>query len=241
MTDQSDLDLLLHEPFEDPEPAATRPEPVAGEPKVRGQRPRRLTVVVVVAVLVLAAGGGIWAATGSSAASYRSATVRMGDVDQTLNSYGTVQPINQAVVAFPVGGTVATVPVTVGEHVKVGQTLATIDKTSLQSQLDSAQSTLATAQAKLASDTQAQADGTTVSSNTGGSGSSSSLGPADVAAAVPLAAGPPEADPAGRRVVRVRLVVQTPPRCRLPSPMPRPSCSTINRRSTQPSTASARS
>jgi multidrug efflux pump subunit AcrA (membrane-fusion protein) len=189
MTDQTGLDYLPREPFEDPEPAAATPgEPVDGKPRRRGRRPSRLTVIVVVAALILAAGGGIWAASGSSAASYRSATIKMGDVDQTLNSYGTVKPINQAVVAFPVGGTVATVPVTVGEQVKVGQTLATIDKTSLASQLDAAQSTLATAQAKLASDTQAQADGTTVSSNSGGSGSSSSLGPADVGAAVPLTA-----------------------------------------------------
>ena len=45
-------------------------------------------------------------------------------------------------------GTIATVPVTVGEHVTSGQTLATIAVTSLQAQLDAAQSTLATAQAK---------------------------------------------------------------------------------------------
>ena len=122
------------------------------------RRPRRLTVIVVVAVLILASAGGIWAATGSSAASYRWSTAKKADVDQTLDSYGTVKPINQAAVAFPVSGTIATVPVTVGEHVTTGQTLATIEVSSLQAQLDSARSALATAQAKLVTDTQAQAD-----------------------------------------------------------------------------------
>ncbi len=67
---------------------------------------------------------------------------------------------------FPVGGTVATVPVKIGEHVTVGQTLATLNRSALQAKLDSAKSTLATAQAKLVSDQNAQATGSTVSAST---------------------------------------------------------------------------
>ncbi|MCW2547063.1 MAG: efflux transporter, family, subunit [Mycobacterium sp.] len=188
MTDDTDLSLLLQEPFPEPEPATV---PATAAPartrKPRFSRRRAVTVLVVVVVLLGAASGGVWAATGSSAASYRWAAVSRGNVDQTLNSYGTVIPINQADVAFPVSGTIATVPVKVGQQVVSGQTLATIDITSLETALNSAESALATAQAKLVADTTAQANGTssTFSSTSSSAATSASLGPAaDVPAVV---------------------------------------------------------
>ncbi len=184
MTGDTELGLLLHDPFPEPEPAT---EQLAAEPRAHGRfrRPRKLTAIVIVIVLI-AAGGGIWAATGSSAATYRWTTVTKGDVDQTLDSYGTVTPIHQANVTFPVSGTVATVPVTVGQHVTAGQTLATLEMSSLQSKLDSAKSTFATAEAKLASDEQAQATGSTVSATN----TSATLSGADTGQATPLTARP---------------------------------------------------
>jgi multidrug efflux pump subunit AcrA (membrane-fusion protein) len=180
MTEDTQLNWLLHEPA---------PAPVTPQVRKRSRRfsgRRAVATLVVVAVLLVAAGGGVWAATGSSAASYRWAAASRGSVDQTLNSYGTVKPINQADVAFPISGTIAAVAVKVGQKVKAGQTLATIDVTNLQSQLNSAKSALATAQAKLVSDTEAQASGTTVAST---SGTSSALGPADAATPAPLGGG----------------------------------------------------
>ena len=132
--------------------------------RLAGYRMRpRVWITLLLVIVLLAAALAIWAANGSSAATYRWATVQSADVAQTLDSYGTVTPIHQADVAFPVGGTVQSVPVKVGQVVKLGQVLATLDASSLRSSLDSARSTLATAQSKLATDTQAQASGTTLS------------------------------------------------------------------------------
>lgn len=108
--------------------------------------------VVVVAVLAVAAG-----TDGGNRASYRTASVERADVDATIASLGTIQPVNQATLSFPVGGTVSSVPATVGQHVTVGQTLARLETTSLDAQVASAQSAVATAQAKLAADQASQA------------------------------------------------------------------------------------
>ena len=184
MTDDTDLGLLLRDPFpaSDP-PAAVVPTDAR---RTRRRRPQVWTAILVVVVLAAAA-GGVWAATGSSAATYRLAPAAMGDVDQTLNSYGTIVPIHQAAVAFPVSGTIATVPVTLGQQVTAGQTLATIEVSSLQAKLDAAESTLATAQAKLVTDTAAEASGTSVSTT---SGTSASLSPASAGQATVIAAHP---------------------------------------------------
>lgn len=108
--------------------------------------------VVVVAVLAVAAG-----TDGGNRASYRTASVERADVDATIASLGTIQPVNQATLSFPVGGTVSSVPATVGQHVTVGHTLARLETTSLDAQVASAQSAVATAQAKLAADQASQA------------------------------------------------------------------------------------
>jgi HlyD family secretion protein len=180
VTGDTELGVLFRDPFPEPEPATE--EVVAARPSnARFHNRKRVTAIVLVVALA-GAGVGIWAATGSSAATYRWTTVTKADVDQTLDSYGTVTPIHQANVAFPVSGTVATIPVTVGQQVKAGQALATLQTSSLQSRLDSAKSALATAQAKLVSDEAAEASGTTVSATT----TSATLDGADTGHATPL-------------------------------------------------------
>ncbi len=188
MSDPVAFDALLQEPFPDTKPASPNVPKRRGRWRLRGRR--KFLALGAGAVLLVAGAGGVWAATGSGAAEYRWAVARTADVDQTLNSYGTVKPINAASVSFPVSGTIATVPVSVGQHVTAGQTLATIDTTSLQGQLDSARSTLATAQAKLVTDSEAQASGTATATSSTGSGSttlSSALVAADTIRAVPVA------------------------------------------------------
>jgi HlyD family secretion protein len=68
--------------------------------------------------------------------------VRRGDVDQTLHDTGTVQPVDQAAVSFPVAGTVATVDVAEGATVTPGQKLATLDPAQLEQGIDTAQAEL---------------------------------------------------------------------------------------------------
>ena len=65
---------------------------------------------------------------------------------------GTVAATNRAVLAFPVGGTVASVGVQVGQQVSAGQLLASLSTTALQQQVVSATANLASTQQALAAD-----------------------------------------------------------------------------------------
>lgn len=136
------------------------------------------TVVALLAVLatVLASGR-------TSTPSYRTASVERADVDATLDSLGTIQPINQANLSFPVAGDVGSVPVAVGQQVTVGQTLAQLDTTALDSQVASAQSAVAAAQARLASDQSSQTSGTTTAAVAPAAFTTDITGPSDPTAA----------------------------------------------------------
>jgi HlyD family secretion protein len=94
-----------------------------------------VAVALVVASLVVGRGS-------SADAGYRTATVASRPVDQTLDRVGTIEPVSQASVSFPVSGTVATVDVAVGDQVGVGQHLAQLDTTSLDSAVADAQAAL---------------------------------------------------------------------------------------------------
>ncbi|WAL65026.1 HlyD family efflux transporter periplasmic adaptor subunit [Amycolatopsis cynarae] len=119
------------------------------------ERVRR--VLTVTGVVVVVAGiAVVWATSASSAPGYRTATAGPASVTATLDTTGTIQAVDQATVSFPVSGQVASVGVTAGQQVTTGQTLARLDTTALSSQLASAQSTLATAQARLAADQSGQ-------------------------------------------------------------------------------------
>jgi HlyD family secretion protein len=92
---------------------------------------------------VVVVGGLVVAQRGSSAeAGYRTAVVASRPVDQTLARVGTIEPVAQASVGFPVGGTVAAVDVAVGDQVTVGQQLARLDTTSLDSTVADRQAAL---------------------------------------------------------------------------------------------------
>ena len=105
------------------------------------------------AVVVVLAGGGVaWAQTRSSGPAYRLATVSRSNVAQTITEVGTISSVNQRSVSFPVAGTVKTVTATLGDTVNAGQTLATLDTTSLTEAVESANGTLASARQRLADD-----------------------------------------------------------------------------------------
>jgi multidrug efflux pump subunit AcrA (membrane-fusion protein) len=142
---------------------ATRPGLFAAPPTRRG--PTRKVLAAAGAVVVLVGGFAVHAAAGPSGASgYRTALVGTSDVDQTLQGVGSVEPVTQAAVAFPVAGTVASVGVSVGDVVAVGQSLATLDGASLQVAIDTQQAAVD------------QADLVLEKAKTGSSGSGSSSG-----------------------------------------------------------------
>src|SRR5262245_35425178 len=102
---------------------------------------RTLRFAVPVAAIALVAAGtrasGLVGDDGG--AGLRTANAATRNVSATLDAVGTVEPVTQAAVAFPVAGTVATVDVPVGAKVARGQTLATLDPHDLQAAVDQAQ------------------------------------------------------------------------------------------------------
>lgn len=82
-----------------------------------------------VALALVAASG--WYAVASTAAGtslgdrYRTTVVSTGTVSQQLGLTGAVQRVNQVSLSFPSSGSASAVKVAVGQHVSVGQLLAT--------------------------------------------------------------------------------------------------------------------
>lgn len=115
--------------------------------------------IVVIAVAVVIVGGGAeaaYAARSSPGLAYRLATVTSADVTASLNEDGTLTPEQSADVAFTVSGAVATVDVRAGQQVTAGQTLGTLDTTSLKVSLAAVRSALANANLKVANDIASQ-------------------------------------------------------------------------------------
>jgi HlyD family secretion protein len=68
----------------------------------------------------------------------------------SVTANGTLKPAQQVQLSFGVGGTVESVVVEIGEHVKEGQTLATLDDVELERAVAQTQVELKSAQARLA-------------------------------------------------------------------------------------------
>jgi len=116
---------------------------MATHPRSRVIR-RTVTVIAIIAMVGLGATAAV--ALGSSTSpAYRTATVTVGLVTQQLPGTGTIQPVTEAAVAFPIAGTVASVDVNVGAQVSVGQQLATLNASALAQNLLTAQATAAAA------------------------------------------------------------------------------------------------
>ena len=127
---------------------------------------KRRSLATALAVVVVAGGTGIWFATRSSAAGPSITTtnqiksVTTGSITQTVSSTGTIEPASQANLSFAVSGRVTAVNVTPGQTVTVGQSLATIDPTTLSASVAQAEATVSADESKLATD---QANGSSSS------------------------------------------------------------------------------
>jgi multidrug efflux pump subunit AcrA (membrane-fusion protein) len=82
-----------------------------------------------------------------------------------VSATGTIKPTREADLNFSVSGAVTSVRVAVGDTVKKGQRLATVDNTTLKSDVLSAASALTAAQARLSSDTAAGAAAVQISAD----------------------------------------------------------------------------
>ncbi len=117
----------------------------------RARRRRAIALVVGLAVVATGSAVGI-AATSGNGPARRLATVARASVTQTVESSGTVTSSLKLTPSFSSDGTVKSVDVQVGDTVRKGQTLASLDTTSLQADVDSANSTLANAKQQLEAD-----------------------------------------------------------------------------------------
>jgi multidrug efflux pump subunit AcrA (membrane-fusion protein) len=109
--------------------------------------PGRIGVLALVGVI---GGGGIMYARGNTAApaaAPRTATVTKGSVSQTVTVSGSINALGQARLAFKSGGKIAQIYVTTGQAVTLGQPLAKLDTTDLETAVATAQQNLANAQA----------------------------------------------------------------------------------------------
>ena len=122
---------------------------------------------MAVAGLVAGATVAVVVTRSAGTTGYRTAAVATQDLAQRLTTVGAVEPVDRAAVAFPVTGTVATVDVAVGDAVTTGQTLASLDPTSLDMDVRQQQAALDQAELVL----QRALDGESVASP--GSGGSS--------------------------------------------------------------------
>jgi HlyD family secretion protein len=132
---------------------------------------RKRWLVIVPGVFILAAIGGLayyglvvspaQQAAAAAQPVMQTAVVRRGNITLSASGTGTLVAANQANLAFGTSGTLATLNVKVGDQVKKGQLLATIENSSVKNQLQQASlalenltsaASIATAQETLATD-----------------------------------------------------------------------------------------
>ena len=122
-----------------------------GDPPGRRRRWRWL-VVPLVAVIVAAAAFWIAKPFGTEAATLVTGTATTGTIVSSVSISGSIASSSINELSFDTAGTVTAVNVAVGDTVTEGQVLATIDDSSLQVQLQTAQANVDAAQARLDDD-----------------------------------------------------------------------------------------
>jgi HlyD family secretion protein len=116
--------------------------------KLSGLRGQRWLVLPL--VLVLIAGIVFWQIQVRSApAAVTTATVSQGDLTIAVTGSGAVAAARVVDLPFQQSGTITSVAVKVGDQVQAGQTLAQLDTSDLQLQVQQAQASLKAAEAKL--------------------------------------------------------------------------------------------
>ena len=119
----------------------------------RMKRSKKIYWIIGIVVVVLAAGGfGLktWLSRRSTTSqSIQTASVTIGTVSTTISGSGSVRSGQSADISWQTSGTVASVAVQIGQQVKTGDELASLDPTSLSSSIIQAQSDLIDAQTAL--------------------------------------------------------------------------------------------
>ena len=103
-------------------------------------------------IILIIAGVAAWWLTSrrTPVTAFTTVKVSQGNLTSSISGSGTVAAARVVALPFQQAGTITAVAVKVGDQVKTGQTLATIDASDLQLQLQQAQATQKAAEAKLA-------------------------------------------------------------------------------------------
>jgi macrolide-specific efflux system membrane fusion protein len=126
----------------------------------RRRKPSRMRAIIAAALVVVVGAGwyGVHAYRASKAkeSEYLTAAVQVGDIEDLVTATGTLEPTTYVDVGAQVSGQIDTLNVEVGDVVKAGTILATIDATSSQArvdanraQMESSKTSLLTQQANL--------------------------------------------------------------------------------------------
>jgi multidrug efflux pump subunit AcrA (membrane-fusion protein) len=126
---------------------------------------------VVVGLLVVG-GATALAASSSGGSGFRMTNVVQTSVGSTLGVVGTIEPVDDASANFQVGGKVAAVNVGAGDAVTAGETLASLDTTSLSESVSSAELSLQSDDAKLTEDEDSETSSATTAASTTSSAAS---------------------------------------------------------------------
>ncbi len=105
-------------------------------------------ILVIVAVLVYAA-YVLVRSPENTAPAVSTVPAELGSISGVVNSTGQVAPLTEAKLSFRTSGRIVSIPVRVGDAVKAGATLASLDTTDLKIQVEQSQANLDSAQAKL--------------------------------------------------------------------------------------------
>lgn len=113
-------------------------------------RARRRTLALSGAGLLLALGLlALWLRPSANGMRYTTEPARRGDLTVLVTATGTLQPTNQVDVGSELSGTIRTVSADFNDPVKVGQELARLDTTKLESQVLQSRAAVASAKAKV--------------------------------------------------------------------------------------------
>ncbi|MGH8980009.1 MAG: HlyD family efflux transporter periplasmic adaptor subunit [Acidimicrobiales bacterium] len=162
-----------------------------------------------------ATGAVVAETVGSAVMTYRTADATDASVRSLLTVPGTVDPARRSTAAFEVSGTVASVAVHVGQQVTAGETLATLEPTSLEKEETTAKTNLSAAEATLAADESVQssdadppsanaADPKTTTSTSSGANSTASVAAAQHAVVQAQAAADAQAQTAAAELGHAR-------------------------------------
>ena len=111
---------------------------------------KRITLIAVAAVIIV--GGGVWLFGGAKAkhkVTYATATIHKGEISESVTATGTIEPVTEVEVGTQVSGIISNIYVDYNSLVKKGQVIAELDKTTLNSELNSARANLASAKSEL--------------------------------------------------------------------------------------------